>query len=243
MTAPAVGMPAPAVAPRLRVGGQVYTTVFGTLLTGLVVNAMLLVACLPIVVMLLTTDPARSWPALAVLAPLAAPAAVAAAAVFRQVSDDGAPTPVRTFGAAYRRHARRALAIGALLAAVAVVGVADLRFLAGRPAGALVTPVVGVVLLLSALTGVVALAAVPEVPAARLRDLLKAALFLAVRRWYLAGAALVVLALLAGIVAVRPAQGIGLLPAPLLYVAWGAARFALRLAIPETRPAGSLEEN
>lgn len=236
-------MTASAVAPRVRAGGQVYTTVFGTLLTGLLVNAMLLVACLPLVVMLLTTDPARSWPALAVLAPLAAPAAVAAAAVFRQVSDEGAPTPVRTFWSAYRRHARRSLAIGTLLAVVAVVGVVDLRFLAEQATGVLVTPVVAVVLLLSALTGVVALAAVPELPAARLRDLLKAALFLAVRRWYLAGAALAVLALLAGAVAVRPALGIGLLPAPLLYVAWGAARFALRLAIPETRPAGSLEDN
>ncbi|MCL1869074.1 MAG: DUF624 domain-containing protein [Promicromonosporaceae bacterium] len=235
-------MTAPAVAPRLRVSGQIYTTVFGTLLTGLVVDAMLLVACLPLVVMLLTTDPSRSWPALAVLAPLAAPAVVAAFAVFRQVSDDGAPTPVRTFWSAYRRHARRSLAVGGLLAAVSVVGLVDLRFLAGHRAGALATPGIAVVLLLAALTGVVALAAVPELPAARLRDLLKASLFLAVRRWYLAGAALVVLALLAGVVAARPALGLGLLPAPLLYVAWGAARFALRPAIPETRPAGSLEE-
>ncbi|WP_425955478.1 ferredoxin-NADPH reductase [Xylanimonas sp. McL0601] len=229
--------------PRRAVSAQVYSTVFGTLLTGLVVDALLLVTCLPLVVMLLTTDPARSWPALALLAPLTAPALVAAFAVFAHVADDGAPTPVRTFWWAYRRHARRALVIGAGLTALAVVGVVDLRVVGGHPVGAVATPVIAVVLVLAALTGVVALVAVAELPGTPLRDLLKAALFLAVRGWHLAGAALVVLALLGGVVAVKPALGLGLLPAPLLYVAWGAARFALRTAMPDVRPARPLEEN
>ncbi len=222
----------------VRVGGAVYSTVFGTLLTGLVLNVMMLVSCLPLVVLLLTTDPVRSWPALALLAPLLAPAAVAAFAVFRQVSDDGAPAPVRAYWSAYRRHARRSLALGALLTGVVVVGVVDV-VAAGRMAGgAVALPVVAVVVALAALTGVVALAAVPELPEARLRDLLRASLFLAVRRWYLAGAALVVIAMLAGVVVLKPALGLGLLPAPLLYVAWGAARFALH-----GLPGSPLKEN
>ena len=57
--------------------GLLFDTAYLALATNLLVTA----ACAPLVVLLLTTDPGRSWPLLALLAPLAGPALCGA---FRQ---------------------------------------------------------------------------------------------------------------------------------------------------------------
>ena len=84
-----------------------------------------------------------------------------------------------------------------------------------------------------------------ERPAVRLRDALRASLYLAVRRWYLTALSLVVLVLLVQVVATRPAIGLGLVASPLLYVVWANSRFSLRPAldpaqstVPERAPRG-----
>jgi hypothetical protein len=84
-----------------------------------------------------------------------------------------------------------------------------------------------------------------ERPAVRLRDALRASLYLAVRRWYLTALSLVVLVLLVQVVATRPAIGLGLVASPLLYVVWANSRFSLRPALdpaqstaPERAPRG-----
>ncbi|PRZ08680.1 putative membrane protein YesL [Isoptericola sp. CG 20/1183] len=220
--------------PRRRlVSQETYETVFGTVYVGLATNAMLVVACLPVLVLLATTDPRASWPALAVVAPLVAPALVAAFAVFSALSADGSTTAVRTFWRAYRRHARRALAIGAMTSAVVVVLAVDVAAVWGARIGAAAIPVFVTLLVLTVLTALMALVAVPELPTARLRDLLRTSLYLAVRRWYLSVAALAVLGMLLSIVATRPAVGLGFVAAPLLFVVWGGCRFALRSALPD----------
>lgn len=221
---------------RRLVSQEAYETVFGTVYVGLATNAMLVVACLPVLVLLLATDPTASWPALAVLSPLVAPALVAAFAVFAALSADGSTTAVRTFWRAYRRHARRALAIGATTSAAVVVLAVDVAAVWGARIGAAAIPVFVTLIVLAVLTAVVALAAVPELPGVRLRDLLRTSLYLAVRRWYLSLPALAVLGLLAGIVATRPAVGLGFVAAPLLFVVWGGCRFALRSVVPDGGP-------
>lgn len=216
---------------RRLVSQDTYETVFGTVYVGLATNALLVVACLPLLVLLLTTDPARSWPALAVVAPTAAPALVAAFAVFAGLSADGSTTAVRTFWRAYRRHGRRALAIGAMASATVVVLAVDVAAVWGARIGAAAIPVFVTLLVLTVLTAVMALVAVPELPTARLRDLLRTSLYLAVRRWYLSLTALAVLGMLLSVVATTPAVGLGFVAAPLLFVVWGGCRFALRSAL------------
>jgi len=74
-----------------------------------------------------------------------------------------------------------------------------------------------------------------ERPRARVRDLLRAALYLAARRWYLTVVSLLVLGLLCTLIAARPALGLGLAAAPLLYVVWANSRYAL-LPVLEATP-------
>lgn len=215
---------------------EMYEMVFGTVYTGLVTNLLLVVACLPVVVLLMTTDPVVAWPAYAVVAPLTGPALVAAFAVFAELSAAGPATPVRTFWRAYRTHFRRAVAIGALATALVVVLAVDVAAVWGARAGAAAIPVFVTLIVLVLATTVQALATVPELGTARLRDLLRASLYLAVRRWYVSAASLLVLALLASVVVARPAVGLGLAAAPLLYVVWGGSRYALRVVVPDRAP-------
>jgi len=211
----------------MRISHDTYSQVFGTVYVALMTNLMLVLACLPLVVGLVVTDPVRSWPLLALVAPLCAPAGCAAFAVFGAFSAEGTTAVVRTFVRAWRSVARRALAVGALVSGAVVVLGVDARAAWQSRLGAVAIPVIAVLVVLILATGMLALVAVVERPRARVRDLLRAALYLAVRRWYLTAASLLVLGLLATLVAARPALGLGLAAAPLLYVVWANSRYAL----------------
>ncbi len=226
---------------RRLVSQETYELVFGTVYTGLVTNLLLVVACLPAVVLLLTMDPRVSWAAYALVAPFVAPALAATFAVFSAFTTEGA-TPVRTFWRAYRASFRRALAVGALATSAVVVLAVDVAAVWGSRLGAAAIPVLVTLIVLVLATTIVALAALPELPGARLRDLLRASLYLAVRRWYLSAASLLVLALLGGVIVARPAVGLGLVAAPLLYVVWGGSRYALRAVVPDGAHDGAPEK-
>jgi hypothetical protein len=137
---------------------------------------------------------------------------------------------VRTFVSAWRRHLRRGLAIGALATGAVVVVAVDVVFFWGRTVGAVVIPVLVTLAVGTVLTAVLALAAVSDLPGARLRDVLLGALVLGARRWYLSAGALLVLGLLVSVVAARPVVGVGFAAAPLLYAVWGICRYTLRPA-------------
>jgi uncharacterized membrane protein YesL len=218
----------------IRVSHDTYNQVFGTVYVALMTNLMLVLGCLPFVVGLVVTDPTRSWPLLAVVAPLCAPAVCAAFVVFAAFSADGTTSVVRTFAAAWRSVARRALAIGACVSGALVVLGVDARAVWPSRLGAVAIPVLAILAVLDVATGMLALVAVVERPRARVRDLLRAALYLGVRRWYLTAVSLLVLALLVALVAARPALGFGLAAAPLLYVVWANSRYAL---LPVLEPA------
>lgn len=214
-----------------------YNQVFAAAYVALMTNLLLLVACLPFVVGLVATDPARSWPLLALMAPPCAPALAAAFTVFASFSAEGSTGVVRTFAKAWRASLRSALAIGALATAGLVVLGVDARVVWPNRLGALAIPVIATLTILLLATATLALVAVAERPGARVRDLLRAALYLAVRRWYLTVVSLLVLGLLFALVAARPALGLGLAAAPLLYVVWANSRYTLRPALDPARPA------
>src|SRR5690606_34233819 len=60
------------------VAHSTWAAILGVVHLGMMVNLFVLVAALPLVALLMTTDPVRSWPLLALAAPLAAPALPAA---------------------------------------------------------------------------------------------------------------------------------------------------------------------
>ncbi|GAA0565018.1 hypothetical protein GCM10010172_55640 [Paractinoplanes ferrugineus] len=203
---------------------------------GLMTNVLLTLACAPLVALLMTTDPARSWPLLAALTPLAGPALCGAFAVLAKHADG---TPVRTFGRVWRASARRAVPLVAVAATTVVVLAVDLRYAWGRQVGALVIPMLVVAMILVSATTLLALVVLAERPAVRLRDACRVSLYLAVRHWYLTLFSLAVLGLLEALLSTRPAIALGLAAAPLLYVVWAGSRFSLNAAMP---PASAASE-
>ncbi|MEV7972607.1 ferredoxin-NADPH reductase [Cellulomonas sp. NPDC089187] len=226
-----------ATAPRQRriFSHELYELLFGTVYVGLMTNLLLVIAVLPAVALLLFSDIAGTWPLLVLASPLLAPALTATFAVFADFSDHGSTTAVRTFARAWWRDLRRSLTLGAAVAAVVSIAAVNIRFLMSTSggAGAMLIPIQAMLALIALATGLMALVGVPELRDLRLRDLLRAALYLAMRRWYLTVGAFVVLGLLGSLVIARPAIALGVAAAPLLFVVWGTLRFALRPLLPD----------
>ncbi len=215
----------------MRIKHETLGAVFDLVYVALMTNLLLVVGCLPLVAGLVTTDPARSWPLLALVAPPCTPGVCAAFAVLSAFSGEGGNAVARTFVAAWRASLRRATALGALATAALVVLGVDARAAWGHPIGAAAIPVLVTAMLLVTATSLLALVVIAERPTVRLRDALRACLYLALRRWYLTAFSLAVLALLEALVASRPAIAFGLAAAPLLYVVWANSRFTLREAL------------
>lgn len=207
---------------------ETFDQVFGTAYVTLMTNVLLGIACLPLVVLVFATDVTTSWPLLALLAPLCAPGLVGAFAVFAAFSADGTTTVVRTFAGAWWRGLRPSLTIGVLVVALVVVLAVDARALWGSRIGAVAIPFFVTLAVLAVATATLALVGLVERTDLRVRDLLRAALYLAVRRWYLSGISLVVLGLLLTMIGSRPVLGLGLAAAPLLYAVWANSRYAMR---------------
>ncbi|UJP10087.1 DUF624 domain-containing protein [Microbacterium sp. KUDC0406] len=210
-----------------RVAHDTWASILGVLYLGLMVNLLVLIAALPLVVLLMTTDPVHSWPLMAAAAPLAAPALTAAFGAFR-AHDEGETHVVRAFWRAWRATVRPALLIGAIVVAVAVVLLVDVRMLADTDAAVVVVPLLLLLVALAAISGLLGLAAVAEVPDARLRDVLRASVVLGVRRWYLQLLSFAVLGVQFGVFTTMPAIAIGITAAPALYVVWANSRHCLR---------------
>lgn len=210
-----------------RVSHDAWATILGVVYLGLMVNFLVLVAASPLVVLLMTTDPALSWPLLAVAAPLAAPALSGAFSAFREFGR-GEPQVVRSFLRGWKATARKGMLIGAVASASVVVLLVDVRAVSASPASVMIVPVLALLVVIAVATALVALVALAEEPAARMRDIIKAALYLCVRRWYLTALSLAVLGVQVGLFTTMPAIAIGLTCAPALYVVWANSRYTLR---------------
>ncbi|GIH05513.1 hypothetical protein Rhe02_35800 [Rhizocola hellebori] len=220
----------------MRFRHNTFATIFDTVYVGLAANLLFIAGFLPLLAGLALTDPARSWPLLAAIAPLCAPGLCGVFAVLSEFSGGRSTAVLSTFGRVWRASWRRATALAALSSAAVVVLAVDIRFAWGRTAGALAIPVLATLIALTVATTLLGLVALSEAPAARLRDVARAGAYLAVRRWYLTAVSLAVLALLAQLIVTRPAIALGLAAAPLLYVVWANSRFTLRTALPDSRP-------
>lgn len=210
-----------------RISHDTWATILGVVYLGLMSNFLVLLAAAPLVVLLMTTDPALSWPMLALAVPVAAPALTGAFAAFREFGR-GEPQVVRSFLRGWKATWRKGMLIGAAAAASVVVLLVDVRAVAALPSSVVVVPVLALLTAIAVATALVALVALAEAPQARLRDILKAALYLSVRRWYLTVLSFAVLGVQFALFTTMPAIAIGLTCAPALYVAWANSRYSLR---------------
>ncbi|MFC6091990.1 hypothetical protein [Saccharothrix lopnurensis] len=209
------------------VSHETYARVFGTVHGLLATGVLVVTASAPFLAVLLFTPVATAWPLLVLTAPVLGPAVAAAHAVGASIArDDGSPV-LRGFCRAWRRHARRAAAVsGAATAALLVLAV-DLRAAWGTPIGAVATPVLAVLVVLTAATALVALTGVVEHPDVPVRRLVRACLFLAVRRPHLTLVSLAALWVLAAAVAAAPVLALTLLTGPVLHVVGVSGRATL----------------
>lgn len=218
-----------------RISHNTYATVFGVVYLGLMTNLLLLASCLPFVILLVMTDPALSWPLLAVVAPTCAPGITAAFATFR-AHGEGDNQVARTFARSWKRSWRKAMLLGTAATAGLVIVLVDVRFFAPLQAGVAVVPVLAVLTVLLLASALVAFAALAEEPGATFRAIARAALYLSVRRWWLSLVSLAVIALQVGLFVTMPAIAIGLTAAPALYLAWANARYILRPVLGDPEP-------
>jgi len=222
---------------RPRVRYETFSAVFDLVYLALTLNLLLVIGCLPLVLGLLMTDPARSWPVLALVAPLCAPSLCAAFTVLAWFTTERSTAVFSTYARAWRASFRRATAFGAVATGTLVVLAVDARAAWGRPVGAVVIPILSMAVFLVLSSSLLVLVVIAERPTVRLRDALRACVYLAVRRWYLTLLSLAVLGLLETLMASRPAIALGLASTPMLYVVWANSRFTLN---PALGPAPSL---
>jgi uncharacterized membrane protein YesL len=215
----------------IRFRPETFTAVTGMIYAALVSNLLLVVGCAPLVLGLVVTDPARSWPVLALVAPLCGPTLVGVFAVMTTLGGSGPVGVLGTFAAAWRASFRRATGLCALATLALVVLSVDVAWAWGRTIGAAAIPVLVTLMVLAVATALLTLVVLAERPTVRLRDAVRASLYLGVRRWYLTAVSLAVLLLLVQVVAQKPALGLGLVATPLLYVVWAGSRYSLRPAL------------
>ncbi|SDT28750.1 hypothetical protein [Actinoplanes derwentensis] len=201
--------------------------IFQGVYTALMTNLLLAIACAPLVLIVLTTDPSRTWPLLVLFAPLAGPALVAAFTVLSLLE-------VGAFWKAWRASARPALTTGAMATVALLVLGVDAAWAWDRPIGAVLLPVIVVAMTLIAVTTILVLVALAEKPGIRLRDAVRVSLFLGVRRWYLSLFSLFVLALFEALLAAKPALALGIAASPLIYIVWANSKFTLNPLIERT---------
>ncbi len=209
---------------------EAYNRVFGTVYLLLVTGVLAALSCAPFVAVALFTPISETWAVLALTAPLLGPAVAAASTVFGEYAEDGTAGVARVFVRAWRRHARRAVAVsGATTAAVVVLAV-DAVAAFGTPIGAVAIPVLVVLTVLvvsSALVLLTALTVRPDVPVFRLWP---ACLVLTVRRPWHVLLALAAWGSLAAAIGFAPALAPALLAGPVLYLCWAGATATMRPA-------------
>jgi uncharacterized membrane protein YesL len=194
----------------------------------LMTNVLLAVFNLPLLFFFIATDVRVTWLPVLLLAPVLTISLAAAFSVFQRSTVDGTVNVVREFVRAWVVQARRAGATGVVAGLGLLVLAVDIEAVRNTSLGAVAVPLfLTLTALLTATTLHVLVAIVLGVEARETRALWKAALFFAVKRWYLTGMSLFLLLLLLTFIYTTPAWGVGLVTSPILYVVWTNSRQAL----------------
>jgi len=217
-----------------------FWAVSGLVFVGLATNLLVAVVAAPFWALALAGDLRATWPWAAIAALLLGPAVMGANAVFTAYTRDGDTGAVRAFWRGWRGTLRRVMPAWLALWVFLIVVGTDLYAMRAWGLGSLALPVCGVLIALALVTALTAGVGLAERPDLARFVVVKAAVYLSVRRpgWSLVSAA--VLAVVARVVWVSPLLGLGVLTAPALYVIWGNARRVLARFIRED--AGAADE-
>ena len=208
----------------LAVSGMVYVM--------LMTNVLLVVTGLPVWVFGLMLDLRKTWLWVAIFAILLAPGLAGAYSVFKAYSLDASVTAIRTFFRGWWGSLRRVLPVGVLFQVLFFVLGVDLYVMTLWGYGSLALPMVIVIGALAGVTAMVSWVGLLDRPDLSRWAVMKASLYLAVRKGGWSLLSLVVLGVEASIIWVKPAVGLGLLLGPALYVVWGNSRRTLTEILP-----------
>jgi len=226
----ASGGPASAPGKRRRfftVSHETLESLFGLVYTGLMVNVALIFANLPLAFFLFAVpDPLSSWPFFLLLSLTLAPSAAGAFGCFRAMQDDGPPRPLHAFWRSYRRNLVRSFVVGLAAGAVVAVVLLDLAMFASNPLAPLIAPTFFVLGITALAVAIVALAGFALYGQASAWAVVKASVYLAIKRWYFSAMALVLIGLIAAAVLLQPILGAFLAPSLLLFAVWSNAHFS-----------------
>jgi uncharacterized membrane protein YesL len=217
-------------------GFETFGSIFGFVYTFLAVNFLLAAANAPLVFFLsFVGDPVAAWPFFLALAVTVGPSLAGAFSAFHALAEEDGPAvrPVVSFLRGYKQSFSRVAPVG--LAAVILSGflVFDLVILQSMPGAAVLVPLTVTAAAVVLSVSVLMIAGMVLLPKARLKSLAKAALYLAVKRWYLSLAALALLGIITAAALTQPVLGTALAPAPLLFVVWSNAAFSFKAALQE----------
>lgn len=197
----------------------------------LMTDLLLVLANLPLALLLFVArDALQAWPTVLLLSLTLAPSLAGAFEVFRRMRGDEPSRPFAAFWHGYRTRGAAAALMG--LATGLVVGFVlyDGAVLTGTAWAPLLAPTLAVVAAWALVTCTSSLAGLVLYPQASARAIVKAAVYLSVRRWYFSVFALVLLGLSAAAVIVQPVLG-ALVPGLLVYVVFANADFSFRRAL------------
>ncbi|WP_091723563.1 DUF624 domain-containing protein [Pseudarthrobacter equi] len=214
-------------------GFETFGNIFGFIYTFLTGNVLTALANAPLVLCLaLVADPAAAWPFFLALTITIPPSLAALFTTFKALHDDGAAVkPVAAYLTGYRHGFRKTAPLGLAAAATLLFLGVDLVIVQTMPAAALLVPVILVAAATTLAVTMTAIAGVVLHPETSLKNLLKAALYLTVQRWYLSLATLVLLGIIASAAILQPVLGIALAPAPLLFIIWSNTTYAYTAAL------------
>lgn len=209
------------------VSHETFESLFGLVYTGLMVNVALVLANLPLAFFLFAVpDPLASWPFFLLLSLTLAPSVAGAFGCFRAMKDDGPPRPFLAFWRSYRRNVLRAFVVGLAAGAVVAVVLLDLAVFASNPYAPLIAPTFFVLGVTALAVAIVSLAGFALYPQASALAIVKASVYLAIKRWYFSVMALVLVGLIAAAVLLQPILGAFLAPSLLLFAVWSNAHFS-----------------
>jgi|GEM_PF-1994248 len=209
-----------------------FLSITGLIYVMLMTNFMIALTCLPVWVLAVLVDIRVSWLWLAITSILAAPALAGAYAVFKEHSLNRGTAAIRTFFRAWWSSWRRIGPVG--LAFQGYFLVVGLDYYAMRLWGydRYVLPLAVVLVALGTVTAMVAWVGLADRPDLTRRNVLKISLYLAVRKGGWSILTVVVLVVIAMVVWVQLAIGLGVVMAPGLYVVWGNSRRTLLTILP-----------
>jgi len=210
-----------------------FMALFGLVYVMLMTNLMLAVTCAPVWILAVFVPLNLSWLWVAVTAILLAPALAGTYEVFKGYSVDKSYSAIRPFFRAWWRSWRRVGLPGLAFQGFFFVVCVDFYTLGLWGYAMVALPVTVVLLVVGVATALVSWVGLLERPDLPRRAVIKAAVYLAIRKFGWTVISLLVVAALAMVTYERPAIGLGLLIGPALYVVWGNSRRTLSSILPD----------